>query len=231
MRSGWNLAAPRGGKNIGLERASCHYWDARFLMSPIQLPAPGRGAYDRSLSRAQRHAEHRERLLLAASEVLRDGPATVARIVERAGVGRSTFYEFFDSPEHVLEQLEQRLLRGLESALESAVGEARTPLERVRALTRSWTQALEQHPSEARVALGRRANSALLSPAGELLQRALQHCVQAGRNEAGWFKAADDVGVLAAAAALEAISRRHLMVGRVDELSRLLADAVVRLLR
>jgi AcrR family transcriptional regulator len=80
----------------------------------IQLPAPGRGAYDRSLSRSDRDAQHRERLLLAAAEVLADGPVTVARIVERARVGRSTFYEFFDSPEHALDHLQQRALRSLE---------------------------------------------------------------------------------------------------------------------
>ena len=84
----------------------------------VKLPGPGRGGYDRSLSRAERDAQHRERLLLAAAEVLAQGPLTVARIVERAGVGRSTFYEFFDGPEHVLDCLQQRVLRAIETALE-----------------------------------------------------------------------------------------------------------------
>src|SRR3954468_7659852 len=101
------------------------------MARPIPFPAPGRGAYDRSLSRSERDAQHRERLLLATAEVLAQGPATVARIVERAGVGRSTFYEFFDSPEHVLQHLEQRALRAIEPALEQALTQARTPLERI----------------------------------------------------------------------------------------------------
>src|SRR4051812_23746575 len=119
----------------------------------VQLPAPGRGAYDRSLSRPERDAEHRERLLLATAEVLAHGPPTIARIVERAGVGRSTFYEFFDSPQHVLEHLEQRALRGLETTLNEAFTLARTPLERVRALMRNWHAEIESHAVEARVAL------------------------------------------------------------------------------
>lgn len=197
----------------------------------VQLPAPGRGAYDRSLTRAQRHAEHRERLLLATSQVLSEGAVTVARIVERAGVGRSTFYEFFDSPEHVLEQLEQRLLRGLEATLESAFAEARTPLERVRTLTRNWTLAIDEQQSAAQVALTRKPGRALLSPAGALLERALQRCVELGRRDAGWFKTADELSLLAAAAALEAISRRHLTGARVANLPNALADVIVKLLR
>src|SRR3954464_7859524 len=147
----------------------------------VQLPAPGRGAYDRSLSRSERDAQHRERLLLAAAEVLAQGPATVARIVERAGVGRSTFYEFFDGPEHVLEHLEQRALREIQNALGAAFTYARTPLERIRSVARSWITALEAHPIEARVALTRRISSELLSPAGKLLHQVLDRSVRAAR--------------------------------------------------
>src|SRR5258706_602730 len=171
----------------------------------VRLPAPRRGAYDRSLTRAERDAEHRERLLLATAEVLGQGSATVARIVERAGVGRSTFYEFFDSPEHVLEHLEQRALRGIETALASALTEAHTPLERLRAITRGWLLELEARPSEALVALRGRATNELLSPAGKLLLRVLERLTQAARLDGvGWFGAADDVSLLATAAAVEA---------------------------
>src|SRR5687767_7834001 len=131
------------------------------MARPVVLPAPRRGSYDRSLTRAERDAEHRERLLRATAEVMSDGPLTVARIVQRAGVGRSTFYEFFDSPEHLLEQLEQRLLRHLEAALDAGIAEARTPLERLRAIARSWIAELEERSLEARVVMGR--------PGGELL--------------------------------------------------------------
>ncbi len=198
----------------------------------VQLPAPGRGAYDRSLSRSERDAQHRERLLLAAAEVLAQGPATVARIVERAGVGRSTFYEFFDGPEHVLDHLEQRVLRAIEHGLDAAFNEARTPLERVRAIARSWLVELEAHPVEARVALTRRIGSELLSPAGKLLHHVLERCVQAARLDGmPWFNSADDVTQLAAAAAVEAVSRRHLAGHPLRDAQRSLADLITKLLR
>lgn len=198
----------------------------------IHLPAPGRGAYDRTLSRAERDAQHRERLLLAAAEVLTDGPATIARIVERAGVGRSTFYEFFDSPKHVLDHLQQRALRGLESALEVAVEDARTPLERVRAIARAWLAELDTHPVEARLALTRRGGDQLLSPAGNLLHRALERCAQAARQDRmASMNAADDVSLLAATAAVEALSRRHLAGQPLRDGPRTLSELITKLLR
>jgi AcrR family transcriptional regulator len=203
------------------------------MARPVYLPAPGRGAYDRRLSRSERDAQHRERLLLAAAELLAEGPATVARIVEHAGVGRSTFYEFFDSPEHLLQHLEQRTLRSLESALERALDEAPTPLERVRAIARNWCGELDARPVEARVALTRRSStSELLSPAGRLLHQVLERCVQAARQGGmAWFGTADEVSLLAAAAAVEAVSRRHLAGHPINDAQRTVAELVAKLLR
>jgi len=196
------------------------------------LPAPARGAYDRSLSRAERDAQHRERLLLATAEVLERGAVTVARIVEHAGVGRSTFYEFFDSPEHVLEHLEQRALRALEPALERAFAGARTPLERIRAITRGWLFELEAHPVEARVALRVHPGGELLSAAGKLLHQVLERTAHAARVGAvGWFNAADELSLLAATAAVEVLSRRHLGQTPIREPQRTLAELVTKLLR
>lgn len=169
---------------------------------------------------------------MAAADVLAQGPATVARIVERAGVGRSTFYEFFDSPEHVLEHLEQRALRALEAALDTAFNEARTPLERMRAITRTWLSELEARPVEARVALTRRIGGDLLSPASKLLHQTLERCVQAARHDGmGWLNAADDVSLLAAAAAVEALSRRHLAGQPLRDAPRTLSELITKLLR
>lgn len=220
-------------KTLVTQRNRYDYWDVKFLMAhSVQLPAPGRGAYDRRLTRPERDAQHRERLILAAAEVLAQGNVTVARIVEHAGVGRSTFYEFFDSPDHLLDHLEQRTLRPLEAALDSALNEARTPLERVRAVARSWCAELEARPVEARVALTRRVASELLSPAGKLLQRVLERGVQAARQDGlPWFGAADDVSLLAAAAAAEAVSRRHLAGHPIRDAQRVLAELIAKLLR
>jgi hypothetical protein len=75
-----------------------------------------------------------------------------------------------------------------------------------------------------------RRASAALSPLGEVLLRALTRCVELGRHEAGWFKTADDVALLAAVAAIEAVTRRHLAT-RVDELPKVLSELAVKLLR
>ena len=198
----------------------------------VQLPAPGRGAYDRSLSRSERHAEHRERLLLATAEVFREGAPTVARIVERAGVSRSTFYEFFDSPEHVLSHLEQRALSVLEAAFSAAQGQARTPLERVRALVRAWLDVLGAQRTTALVALTRRADPQQLSAASRTLLKALTSVATQARLEgAGSLAAADDVTLLAATAALEAVTLHHLSEAAVPDAARALSDIISRLLR
>lgn len=170
----------------------------------------------------------------AAAEISLTGPLTVARIVTHAGVGRSTFYEFFDSPEHLLEQLELRALRALESALTTALTEARTPLERVRAVARRFLDALLREPHDARVVLasvlGQRTLTASLSPAGEVLRRALQQVVDAARAEGFWFKSTDELSVLAAAAAGEAIGRRQLRAP-LREAPAALSELIVKLLR
>lgn len=203
----------------------------------VELPAPGRGAYDRSLSRVERDAQHRERLLLATADVLRDGSLTVGRIVERAGVGRSTFYEFFDSPEHVISLLEQRALRSFEQALETAFAGAHTPLERLRALTRAWLALLDAQPVDARFALERRANGEPVSKAALLLLRALERTAHSAKDSGvAWLAATDDVRLLAAAAAVEALSRRHLAglaltpEGDADR-ARALTELIVKILR
>jgi AcrR family transcriptional regulator len=163
----------------------------------------------------ERDTQHRERLLLAASEALSQGRLTVARIAARAGVGRSTFYEFFDSPDHLLEQLQLRTLRALEVRLAGAVTAARTPLERVRAITRAWLDELETRPIEARVALTPRTNGELLSPAVGV----------------GWLSATDEPSLLAAAAAVEVVTRKHLAGPEVVNAQRVLTDLVAKLLR
>ena len=66
---------------------------------------PGRGNYDRTRTKEQRHEERHVRLLRAAAEVFAEEGrrgATLAKIVKQAGVGRKTFYEHFDDMHHCL---------------------------------------------------------------------------------------------------------------------------------
>ena len=60
--------------------------------------APGRGKYDRTLSKQERRLEQRVRLFEATGDVVAArgyAGATVARICEAAGMSRRTFYEHF----------------------------------------------------------------------------------------------------------------------------------------
>lgn len=212
--------------------SSWHHWDVSILMRRvIQLPAPGRGAYDRALSRAERDADHCERLLVAGAEVLSSGAATVTRIVAHAGVGRSTFYEFFDSPDHLLEHLRQRALRRLETVLTRALAEAHTPPGRVRALVRAWLKELAARPAEARVVLTRSGSDAPLSPAGALFKQALARCSLATRDGgAPATTSTADLTLLAAAGAVEVVTRRHVSSAPLKDDPRVLSELIIRLL-
>src|SRR5580765_2271924 len=96
--------------------------------------APGRGCYDRTQSRQQRHAEQRDRLIASVAALAVGGDElTVGAIVARAGVGRNTFYEYFDDVGHALRVLKQRAVRELATAVEESLRGARAPLERLRA--------------------------------------------------------------------------------------------------
>jgi AcrR family transcriptional regulator len=117
-------------------------------------PAPGRGCYDRSQTRQQRQAEQRDRLMAALAALVTSGAEpTVAGIVARAGVGRNTFYEYFDDVAHALRVLKQRAVRELASAIEESLRSARGPLERLRAATQGWLQAIAREPGLMALAL------------------------------------------------------------------------------
>jgi AcrR family transcriptional regulator len=198
----------------------------------VELPAPGRGAYDRSLSRAERDTQHRERLVRATAEIVLEGSPTVARIVARAGVGRSTFYEFFDAPEHVLLHIEQRVVSALQPALSSAFASAHTPLERVRACVRSFLNVLEARALEARVVLTKRAGDELLSAAGKLLLAAFTRVAQAAQSDGvSVLASGDELTLLAAAASVETLARRHLQGPPLREPTRAVTELVLRMLR
>lgn len=193
----------------------------------VQLPAPGRGAYDRSMSRAERDAEHRERLLLATAEVSSVSAATVARIVERAGVGRGTFYEFFDSPEHALQLLEQRVLRAVGASLSRNFPDSASRGDRVTLLVRRWLRALSARPLESRLVLTTCARAPLLSPAGELFRGALE---REARATPAALEPKEESTLLAAAAAVEVVTRSHLFAAALAEPERVLTGLITRLL-
>ena len=134
-------------------------------------PAPGRGQYDRALTRERRQAEQRERLLLATASAFVQQRPGVSGVIALAGVGRNTFYEYFDDFEHALEAVSTRAQARLELGCRTALERARTPIERLRSISRNWCSALLEVRDEAAVLLcaEQRTPEQPLSPAGRVL--------------------------------------------------------------
>jgi AcrR family transcriptional regulator len=203
-------------------------------MKPLEVePAPKRGHYDRALSRRQRQTAQRERVLTALtalSETERE--PSIANIVELAGIGRNTFYEYFDDVEHALSVLKARAVRDLLMRLDSSVQTARTPLERIRALARAWAENLFIDPPLVRLALRAHpeiANAAQLSALGLHLVDVLSAQHEARTALPGL---AAPLRVSAVAAVFDALSRAHFQRPMsVEELQSVLADLSLRLLR
>src|SRR5688572_15595621 len=108
-------------------------------------PAPARGHYDRAQNRTERRHGQRLRLAHAVCAVLAEvGPqgTTVERVIRRAKVGRSTFYEHFSDVSEAIEVATSAAADALFASLERTPGEARTPLEQLRRFARGWFQVI-----------------------------------------------------------------------------------------
>ena len=196
--------------------------------------APKRGQYDRALSRQDRQAAQRERVIAAMAALSVAGrEVTVASVVELAGIGRNTFYEYFDDIEQALVAIRSRALREFSTRSATALQSARTPLERIRVLARTWAESLAENPTLTRL---------VLQPAPEFVHAAqlstlAQHLVSVLGAEVAARSAlpglADPLRVTAVAAAFDAVSRVHAQRRSltVDELQRVLSDVSLRLLR
>jgi len=169
------------------------------------VPAPGRGQYDRRLPREQRLAEQRERLLAAVARVCaREAEPAVATVVALAGVGRNTFYEYFDDVPHARREAESAVLRRVDAKLRVAEEQARTPVERFRGLARAWLEAVLAEPAEFLLVL--MPAGAKASRGAELLRAAFERATST-LHAAGVGGAVDRVRLLAVAATGEAVAR------------------------
>ena len=201
----------------------------------LQLsPAPKRGQYDRALSRRDRQTAQRARVLAAVLVVsASDQELNVANVVESAGIGRNTFYEYFDDIDHALSAIKARALRELAERVSLALQAARTPLERMRALARAWTEHLFDNAALARFALKTQSEAlepSQLSALAQQLARSLEQEIEARSALPGL---ADPLRVLAVAAVFDALSRAHTTTKPLSsaELQRTLAELSLRLLR
>jgi len=198
------------------------------------VPAPKRGRYDRALSRSERQAAQRERVIAAIAAIsATDRELSVANVVELAGIGRNTFYEYFDDLEHALLAITGRALRDFAVRAEAALQTARTPLERIRVLARVWTENLLENPAQVRLALRAQAelvDATQLSPLGQHLAGVLSLQLEARSALPGL---AEPLRVAVVAALFDAVGRAHLNVRSMssEELQRVLAEWSLRVLR
>jgi AcrR family transcriptional regulator len=204
-------------------------------MKPPEVDlAPKRGRYDRTLSRRERQAAQRERVIMAVAALsVTEGELSIRNVVELAGIGRNTFYEYFDDIEHALNAIKTRALRDLGARFESSIQAARTPLERIRALARAWAENLFIDPPVVRLALQAQPNmadAAQLSVLGLHLVGVLSAQHEARSALPGL---ADPLKVNAVAAVFDAVSRAHFGPRSmlVEEVQSVLADLSLRLLR
>ncbi|HEX3849916.1 MAG TPA: TetR/AcrR family transcriptional regulator [Polyangiaceae bacterium] len=204
-------------------------------MKPPEIePAPKRGQYDRALSRRERQAVQRERVITALAALsMTQKELSIANVVELAGIGRNTFYEYFDDIDHALAAIKTRALRELAKGLDSSVQAARTPLERIRALARAWSENLFSDPPLVRLALQAQpevVDAAQLSGLGQYLESVLGAQHEARSALPGL---ADALKVRAVAAVFDAVSRAHFGPHpmSLEELQSVLADLSLRLLR
>jgi AcrR family transcriptional regulator len=176
----------------------------------------------------------RERVVAAIAAIAATGEElSVASVVEAAGIGRNTFYEYFDDLEHALLAINHRLLSEFAARVSVALQAARTPLERVRALARAWVENLFENSTRVKLALRAQAESVeatQLSVLGQHLASVLAADLDARSALPGL---AEPLRVAVVAALFDSVSRAHFGVRSMssEELQRVLVDWSLRLLR
>jgi AcrR family transcriptional regulator len=154
-------------------------------------------------------AEQKDRLVAATARAfaLHASPS-VAHVIEIAGVGRGTFYEYFDDVENARVAAVGTMQRRTEHALRAAEARSRTPVERFRALAAEWLSLVEADPAGTLVALRLEPSAArVLSPIGGAFEAALARSLGALAASGVSRAAADPLRTLAVAAAAEAFAR------------------------
>lgn len=173
------------------------------------LPAPGRGQYDRRLPRQRRQATQRTRLLTATALVLATDPApNLAAVIRAAGVGRNSFYEYFDDFEHARDAALGELERWLVDALRAAERSVRTPVESFRSLAATWFALATEQPAQWLALSGvAPTDTRPLSRAGIVFAEAIERTVSGFARRGVIARPPDGLRAMLAAAAAEALAR------------------------
>lgn len=192
--------------------------------------APARGRYDRALSRQARQAEQKARLVEWIAQVYleRGSTATVHDVVQAAGVGRNTFYEYFDGLDHALDYAAQTHAKQTHEQLLKLLEAARTPIAKLRELSRAWFDEFERDPAQGALLL--RLPSGSGSAAASVFKSLLGTVLTEGRSYGA--TASDLVLVDYAAFAAEGGARELLARGAPkSELQEGLSTVLTRVFR
>lgn len=195
------------------------------------LAAPERGRYDRAATREQRQSEQRERVLTAILQLSAEAAElSIGSVVHAAGIGRNTFYEYFDDLPHALTTLRQRALKEFAALLELELQCASSSALRIGALSAAWANYLSSSALLARLALQTLpGTSSGLSAIGDLLHSTLATWSDLHDELPGL---ADATRIFAVAALFEVLGRRTVNAAGDDEsLRQSLAEFAMKLLR
>jgi AcrR family transcriptional regulator len=208
------------------------------MVASAMTRAPRRGLHDRSLSRTERAAQQRRRLMRAATKIFAHvgfGETTVDAIVREAGTSRRTFYEHFDDLRDLLLQLHEQSGTRAFRAVEQHVLAQHHPNDQLRAGVEAFLMLISQFGDEARVlfrevsALGPEhqvRREALLGRFATLMFQGVARSHAMGIAK----RPPDELRIYAIVAAVEAIGMRY--VERRDEARALEAvEPLVDLIR
>lgn len=207
----------------------------------LALPAPGRGRYDRAQSKENREEEQILRLLDATMEVMIEhgyAKATVAKICERAGMSRATFYAHFSGLRPALLALHHRVGGDVFEHLQQLFQGIDDPFERLRLGVSGFMEIIAENPGKARV-IFREIRSA--GPSYEIHREAqIDRYVQMLLKDAKQAfddglitRLPEEIMIYSLVAGMEAVAMRYVLQGKgeqVKEAAPILVDLVMRAL-
>ncbi len=212
--------------------AKCERNNYSIIFMPMHDVGPtlGRGRYDRALNRAERSLRQRERLLSATRRALAELPlsgVTVTRIAELSRSGRNTFYEHFESAESIVSEVLVQSMGTILDALDLATADARTPVERVRALAGAWIDAVGDQGR-----LGVVAVEHAEATEAQRLDRVVRRVVDDARAAGVLGQAIDDLRASAALGAMKGVVRTlQAHPAQRARATETLADVLLRIFR
>jgi AcrR family transcriptional regulator len=199
------------------------------------MRSSGRGHWDRSLSRGQRRARERAGLVRAAAWARAEygHGLTLAHVVLKAGVGRNTFYDHFEDVDAAVAAAEEEgALVSYDALVEAGAG-ARTPVERLRALSRAWVNFAANDPDLVSALSRRTMGSSLRPTGGPNLESVLAEVLTEAKAAGAISREPDAIRIRCVAAAFLAaaalIARREPVVP--EEIAEVLADLALRAFR